>query len=113
MSQDPDLPNPSPSQPTLGKWARSPTETPDVSLSDIAVGAIQKQREDAELAAKHCVIKPQRKKARLAIDSDEDIPLSFFQHGPLSMSTRQRRSDSPPSLYGRPLCSDAARAIGR
>ena len=101
MSQDPDLPYPSPSQPVLGKRARSPTETPDVSLSDIAVGATQKQREDAELAAIHRVIKPQRKKARLAIDPEEDVPpFSFFQHGPSSTSTpHQHRSDSPPGFF--------------
>ena len=99
------LPNPSPSQPTLGKRARSPVDTPDISLSDIPVDAPQKQREDAELAAIHRLIKPQRKKPRLAVDADEDDPpFPFFQHGghvgPASTSTpHRRRSDSPPEFF--------------
>ena len=104
FSEDSHLPNPSPSQPTLGKRARSPVDTPDISLSDIPVDATQKQREDAELAAIHRLIKPQRKKPRLAVDPDEDVPpFPFFQHGhvgPASTSTpHRRRSDSPPGFF--------------
>ena len=104
FSDDPHLPNPSPSQLTLGKRARSPVDTPDISLSDIPVDATQKQREDAELAAIHRLIKPQRKKPRLAVDPNEDVPpFPFFQHGhvgPASTSTpHRRRSDSPPGFF--------------
>lgn len=101
-----ELPDPSPSHPTLGKRARS--ETPDVSLTDIEANGGTKPR-DAELEAIYRVIRPQRKKQRIDVDVHEDtLPFQFFRDGPggpSSMSTpQQRRSDSSSGFFtaGRP-----------
>ncbi|KAF8523027.1 hypothetical protein JB92DRAFT_3110334 [Gautieria morchelliformis] len=95
-----ELPNPSPSQPTLGKRTRGPVDTPDVSITE---DGTQQQNEGAELAASHRVTKPLRKRPRLDLDPEEDASqFSFLRHGPagpLSTSTPQRLSKSPPGFF--------------
>ncbi|KAF8508053.1 hypothetical protein JB92DRAFT_649239 [Gautieria morchelliformis] len=88
-----ELPDPSPSQPTLGKRTRGLLDTPDVSVNED--GAEQENEG-------HRVTKPLRKRPRLHGPEKDAGPSSFVgpgPDGPECTSTPRHRSKSPPGLF--------------
>ncbi|KAF8500637.1 hypothetical protein JB92DRAFT_2833868 [Gautieria morchelliformis] len=79
-----ELPNPSPSRPTLGKRTRPLVDTPDVSVMEDG----EQLHEGGDLAAADRATRPLRKRRRLDINPEEDAgPSPLVRPGPDSQSS--------------------------